>query len=68
MNRKVVEFYVPDLFQKKVRWTPADQRGQVIDFQKGKASAAKAAEDKSNNNDDNDGQVPRTPAFCFGCF
>jgi hypothetical protein len=28
----VIEFYVPDRFRKKVRWTPPTQRGKVIKF------------------------------------
>jgi hypothetical protein len=28
----VVEFYVPTVFQKRVVWTPPDQRGKVIKF------------------------------------
>ena len=29
---KVIEFYVPDRFRKKVRWVPPTQRGKVIEF------------------------------------
>jgi len=29
---KVIEFYVRDLFPKKVKWLPRDQRGKVIEF------------------------------------
>jgi len=29
---KVIEFYVPVRFRKKVKWTPPDERGRVIDF------------------------------------
>lgn len=28
----VIEFYVPDRFKRKVKWTPAAQRGKVIEF------------------------------------
>jgi hypothetical protein len=28
----VVEFYVPSTFRKRVRWTPPEQRGKVIEF------------------------------------
>jgi hypothetical protein len=31
---KVIEFYVPDLFPRKVKWVPSEQRGQVIEFPK----------------------------------
>lgn len=29
---KIIEFYIPDGFQKKVKWTPAEQCGEVIEF------------------------------------
>jgi len=29
---KIIEFYVPAGFRKKVRWIPADQRGKVLPF------------------------------------
>jgi hypothetical protein len=31
---KVIEFYVPDLFPRKVKWGPSEQRGQVVEFPK----------------------------------
>jgi len=40
---KVIEFYIRDLFPKKVKWLPRDQRGKVIEFPQEKSdSAAKA--------------------------
>jgi hypothetical protein len=29
---KIIEFYVPQGFQKKVKWVPELQRGKVIEF------------------------------------
>jgi hypothetical protein len=29
---KMIEFYIPERFQKKVRWVPELQRGKVIEF------------------------------------
>jgi hypothetical protein len=29
---KVIEFYIPDRYQKKVKWVPTEQRGKVIEF------------------------------------
>ena len=29
---KVIEFYVPDKFRRGSKWTPAKQRGKVIQF------------------------------------
>jgi hypothetical protein len=29
---KVIEFYIPATFQKRVNWVPVEQRGQVIEF------------------------------------
>jgi len=29
---KVIEFYVPNGFQKKVAWVPPQKRGKVIEF------------------------------------
>ena len=29
---KVIEFYIPERFQKKSKWIPAEQRGKVIEF------------------------------------
>jgi hypothetical protein len=29
---KIIEFYIPERFQKKVRWVPELQRGKVIEF------------------------------------
>jgi hypothetical protein len=31
---KVIEFYVPDLFPRRVKWVPSEQRGQVVEFPK----------------------------------
>jgi hypothetical protein len=33
---KVIEFYARDLFPRKVKWVPPDQRGKVIEFPKDK--------------------------------
>ena len=37
---KVIEFYVRDLFPKKVKSVPRDRRGKVIEFPKDKAAVA----------------------------
>jgi hypothetical protein len=37
---KVIEFYVRDLFPKKVRSAPRDRRGEVIEFPKDKPTVA----------------------------
>ena len=37
---KVIEFYVRDLFPKKVKSAPRDQLGKVIEFPKDKAALA----------------------------
>jgi len=29
---KVIEFYIPNHFQKKVAWVPPQERGKVIEF------------------------------------
>ena len=29
---KVIEFYIPNTFRKRTIWTPAAQRGKVIEF------------------------------------
>jgi hypothetical protein len=29
---KVIEYYVPEGFQKNAKWIPPDQRGKVIQF------------------------------------
>lgn len=29
---KIIDFYVPDSFHKKVKWIPAEERGQVTEF------------------------------------
>ena len=29
---KVIEFYIPNTFQKKATWIPSEQRGKVIEF------------------------------------
>jgi hypothetical protein len=29
---KVIEFYVPTRFQKKVKWTPPQDRGRILIF------------------------------------
>jgi hypothetical protein len=29
---KVIEFYVPDRFRKKMKWVPPEQRGRVLAF------------------------------------
>jgi len=37
---KVIEFYVRDLFPKKVQSVARDRRGEVIEFPKGKPTVA----------------------------
>jgi hypothetical protein len=29
---RVIEFYIPDRFKRKVKWVPPDARGKVIPF------------------------------------
>jgi hypothetical protein len=29
---KVIEFYIPTCFQKKMAWVPPQERGKVIEF------------------------------------
>jgi len=29
---KVIEFYIPAKFEKRVQWVPLQQRGKVIEF------------------------------------
>jgi hypothetical protein len=29
---KIIEFYIPNSFRKKVAWVPPEQRGKVIEF------------------------------------
>ena len=29
---KIIEYYIPEKFQKKAEWIPPDQRGKVIQF------------------------------------
>jgi RNA processing factor Prp31 len=41
---KVIEFYIRDLFPKKVKWLPRDQRGKVIEFLKEKSALAAKAD------------------------
>ena len=31
---RLIEFYVPESFRSKVKWLPAGQRGEVIEFSK----------------------------------
>ena len=37
---KVIDFYVRDLFPKKVKSVPRDRRGEVIEFPKNKTAVA----------------------------
>jgi len=32
MMAKVIKFYIPNRFQKKVAWVPPEERGKVIEF------------------------------------
>ena len=41
---KVIEFYIRDLFPKKVKWLPRDQRGKVIEFPREKSALATKAD------------------------
>jgi hypothetical protein len=41
---KVIEFYARDLFPRKVKWVPPDQRGKVIEFPKDKSALAAKAD------------------------
>jgi hypothetical protein len=38
---KIIEFYIPERFQKTVRWVPELQRGEVIEFPLSMRSASK---------------------------
>jgi hypothetical protein len=29
---KIIEFYIPKTFRKRVKWLPAEQRGKLIQF------------------------------------
>lgn len=29
---KIIEFYIPDKFQKRVKWIPEEQRGKLTEF------------------------------------
>jgi hypothetical protein len=29
---KVIEYYIPERFQKTARWVPPEERGKVIEF------------------------------------
>lgn len=29
---QVIEFYIPERYKKKVKWTPPEQRGKVLTF------------------------------------
>ena len=29
---KIIEYYIPESFQKKAAWIPPDQRGKIIQF------------------------------------
>ena len=40
----MIEFYVRDLFPKKVKWLPRDQRGKVTEFPRGKSALAAKAD------------------------
>ncbi len=46
---KVIEFYVPASFRKKLVWQPPEERGQVIEFAAVVAERALAAEKGEQN-------------------
>jgi len=29
---KIIEFYVPSSFHKKVKWVPSENRGKILEF------------------------------------
>jgi hypothetical protein len=29
---KVIDFYIPERFRRKVRWVPPEQRGKMLEF------------------------------------
>jgi hypothetical protein len=59
----IIEFYVRDLFSKKVKAVPRDRRGEVIEFPKDKPTVA----DKAAKIRDHDEGDP-TAASWPGCF
>jgi len=50
---KVIEFYVPDLFPRKVKSVPRDCCGEVIEFPKYKAAVASNTPKLSERNEGN---------------
>jgi hypothetical protein len=50
---KAIEFYVRDLFPKKVQSVPSDRRGAVIEFPEGKPTVAGQTA-KIRNHDEGD--------------
>jgi hypothetical protein len=41
---KVIEFYVPDNFRRRVKWVSPERRGKIIQFGPANLSAARAAD------------------------
>jgi hypothetical protein len=37
---QVIEFYIPDRFKNKVKWTPPERRGTVIEFPSARKKSA----------------------------
>jgi len=37
---RVIEFYVPDNFRRRVKWVSPEQRGRIIEFVAGRSLAA----------------------------
>lgn len=31
---RVIEFYIPDFFHRKMKWIPVEQRGKLIEFRR----------------------------------
>jgi hypothetical protein len=60
---KVIEFYVRDLFPKKVKSGPRDELGKVIEFPKDKAALASKTS-KIPERDEDDPLAASRP----GCF
>jgi len=37
---KLIEFYIPKKFRRRVKWLPLEQRGKVLKFSAGNSTAA----------------------------
>ena len=65
---KIIEFYVPQGFQKKVKWVPELRRGKVIEFSLSMTSSTSGQSAIVGEHEKLDHGKAQLEFYAIGCF